>query len=65
MTDTQLYLAIGVPIVFNAAMLLLLQSHVNSRFDNQDRLFSEKLRRVEDILDARLRLIEDKLGISR
>jgi hypothetical protein len=38
MSDIQLYLAIGVPIVFNAAMLLLLKSHVNSRFDNQDKL---------------------------
>jgi len=78
MTDTQLYLAIGVPIVTNAAMLgivvTLLLQHMNARFDAQDKridarfeaqekLFTEKLLRVEQVLDARLRLIEDKLGI--
>lgn len=72
MTDIQLYLAIGVPIVFNAAMILMLQhhvnaleSHVNARFEASEKLFTEKLYRVEQIIDARLRLIEDKLGINR
>lgn len=65
MTDTQLYLAIGVPIVFNAAMILMLQSHMNARLEASDKLFTERLLRVEQIIDARLRLIEDKLGINR
>ena len=74
MTDTQLYLAIGVPILTNAAMLGLMLAYINARFDAQDKrfegrfdaqekLFTEKLLRVEQVLDARLRLIEDKLGI--
>ena len=67
MTDTQLYLAIGVPVVANATMLgvvaMLLLHHMDARFEAQDKLFTEKLRRVEEVLDARLRLIEDKLGI--
>ena len=70
MTDTQLYLAVGVPILTNAAMLGLLLAYMNSRFDGtnerfdaQEKLFTEKLLRVEQVLDARLRLIEDKLGI--
>ena len=63
MTDTQLYLAIGVPIVTNAAMLGLMLAYINARFDAQEKLFTEKLLRVEQVLDARFRLIEDKLGI--
>jgi len=67
MSDTQLYLAIGVPVVMNAIMIGLcfgfLLSHINVRFEAQDKLFTERLRRVEEVLDARLRLIEDKLGI--
>ena len=75
MTDTQLYLAIGLPIILNASMFLLLQASVNKRLDDfretmaqrftaQDQLFTEKLRRVEEVLDARLKLIEDKLKIG-
>jgi len=63
MTDAQLYLAIGVPILTNAAMLGLMLAYINARFDGQEKLFTEKLLRVEQLLDARLRLIEDKLGI--
>jgi len=36
---------------------------VDHRFELQDKLFTEKLLRVEQVLDARLKLIEDKLGI--
>lgn len=46
MTDLQLYLAIGVPVLFNAAALglvaTLLMSHMNSRFDDM-----RDLRRAE------------------
>jgi hypothetical protein len=67
MTDTQLYLAIGVPIVvnilFNGAMLLLVYHALSQRIDDMDKLFSERLRRVEEVFDARLSHIEDKLGI--
>ena len=90
MTDTQLYLAIGVPIVvnilFNGTMAMLLSNHFNARLaalqaefnvrfaalqsefhalmDAQEKLFTEKLLRVEQVVDARLRLIEDRLNIK-
>ena len=63
MTNTQLYLAIGVPILSNGFMLTLLLVHINSRFEAQEKLFTEKLLRVEQVLDARLRLMEEKFGI--
>ena len=40
-----------------------LRVHMDSRFDAQDRLFTEKLRRVEEIVDARLTRIEDHLHL--
>jgi len=79
MTDTQLYLAIGVPIVvnilFNGTMAMLLSNHFNAcltalqsefyaRIEALEKLFTEKLLRVEQVLDARLRLIEDRLNIK-
>ena len=43
--------------------LSLLRSHMDSRFDSQDHLFTEKLRRVEEVMDARLTRIEDHLHL--
>jgi hypothetical protein len=71
MTDTQLYLAIGVPILFNAAMFTLFSGmlnkrmddrfeSVNRRFDDMRDLWRSELHRVEEVLDARLKHIEDE-----
>jgi hypothetical protein len=73
MTDTQLYLAIGVPVVSNAIMLLIFSSMVNSRlsafeaainkrFDDMREIWRTELRRVEDVLDARLKHLEETRG---
>ena len=100
MTNLQLYLAIGIPIVFNfaitATFFLLLNSNINSRFDALRSEFNERfnglrsesnerftavhqrfdginqrfddmrdlwraeLRRVEEVLDARLKHLEGR-----
>lgn len=52
MTDVQLYLSMGVPMLFNGLLFTMLVLHINSRFEAQDKVFSEKLRRVEEVLDA-------------
>ena len=70
MTDTQLYLAIGVPIVSNAIMLMLFstlinariaafENAINKRFDDMRDLWRAELHRVEEVLDARLKHIEE------
>jgi hypothetical protein len=66
-TNEQLYLAIGVPLVFNAAMLgaALLWANakfeaVNKRFDDMRDLWRAELRRVEEVLDARLKHLEER-----
>jgi hypothetical protein len=73
MTNVQLYLAIGLPIFVNAAMFGLLVMYMNARLDSVDRRFDginqrfddmrdlwrAELHRVEEVLDARLKHIED------
>ena len=78
MTDLQLYLAIGIPVLLNAAMFGLLVMHINSqldgmrrefndrfaainqRFDDMRNLWLAELHRVEGILDARLKHLEEE-----
>ncbi len=70
-TNQQLYLAIGLPMLFNATLMgvvaALFMSHINARFDAIDRRFDDmrdlwraELRRVEEVLDARLRHLEER-----
>jgi hypothetical protein len=71
MTNTQLYLAIALPVLLNAAMFGLLLVHMNTRFDDISRHFDARfddlkelwraeLRRVEEVLDARLKHLEER-----
>jgi hypothetical protein len=70
MTNEQLYLAIGLPMVFNSivtvAVYVLLSARigegfaaVNQRFDDMRDLWRAELRRVEEVLDARLKHLEE------
>ena len=83
MTNAQPYLAIGVPILANAALIGLLLAYMNARFDAVNQRFEginqrfdavnqrfddmrdmwrSELHRVEEVLDARLRHIEQERG---
>jgi hypothetical protein len=57
MTDLQLYLAIGVPVIANATMLLILQQSFHRQLDA---LKDDMNRRLGDIIQ-RLDRIERKL----
>jgi hypothetical protein len=70
MTDLQLYLAIGAPIVVNTVLTLTVYAllnrrmtdgfaAINQRFDDMRDLWRAELRRVEEVLDARLKHLED------
>ena len=70
-TNQQLYLAIGIPLilnlVFNGLMFTLLSSRIsqlesaiNQRFDDMRDLWRAELRRVEEVLDARLKHLEER-----
>lgn len=71
MTNEPLNLAIGIPVIFNAtvtlALWLNLRSNMNERFNAIDHRFDDmrdlrraELHRVEEVLDARLRHLEER-----
>jgi len=60
MTNTQLHIAVGVPVLFNAALIGFLMLYISAKFETT----MEAVRRVEGVLDARLKHVEDKLGIK-
>ncbi len=69
MTNLQLYLAMGVPMLFNALLFTVFLIHMNTRFYAIDRRFDDMkdlwradLHRVEEVLDARLKHLEEKRG---
>jgi len=66
-TNQQLYLAIGIPLLFNTALIGLVIGLFKTRFDAIDKRFDDmrdlwraELRRVEEVLDARLKHIEQR-----
>ncbi len=80
MTDNQLYLAIGVPILFNTAFLgiviTLMNRNIDSKFEAMGvrlaaieqrlndlrELWRAELHRVEEILGAGLKHLEEARG---
>ena len=80
MTNQQLYLAIGAPILANAVLMGLLLAYINARFDGLNGRFEginqrfeainqrfddmralwlAELHRVEEVIDARLKHLEE------
>jgi hypothetical protein len=78
MTNQQLYLSIGLPMLFNAGLIGILLAYINARFTAVDRRFDmmersmgkrlddlrdlwrSELHRVEEVLDARLKHLEER-----
>jgi hypothetical protein len=80
-TNEQLYILVGVPMLFNATLIGFVIAYINarigkleSRFDGVDQRFDginkrfddmrdlwrAELRRVEEVLDGRLKHIEER-----
>lgn len=81
MTNEQLYIVIGVPMLFNAVLIGLLVAYINAKFEGVDTRFESinrrfeglnqrfddmrdlwraELRRVEEVIDARLKHLEER-----
>ena len=67
MTNEQLYLAIGIPMLFNAAMIGLFIAYMNAkfrsidqRFDDMRELWRSGLHRVEEVLDRQAKTLEQR-----
>ena len=80
-TNEQLYILVGVPMLFNATLIGFVVAYINARFGRSDARFDSldkrfdaidrrfddmrdlwrsELRRVEEVLDARLKHIEER-----
>ena len=80
-TNEQLYIAVGVPLVFNATLIAFVVAFlsakiekvdakfdlvnarldaIDKRFDDMRDLWRAELRRVEEVLDARLKHLEER-----
>ena len=64
MTNEQLYLAIGLPVIlnvmFNGFMFTLLNSRISQLETSLKDTWRAELRRVEEVLDARLKHLEER-----
>ena len=64
MTNQQLYPIIGVPIVvnilFSGFMFIALNGRITQMETSLKELWRAELRRVEEVLDARLKHIEER-----
>ena len=60
MSNAQLYLAIGVPLLFNALTTSLLLLFIQARLDGMEKVWRSELHRVEEVLDARLKHLEER-----
>lgn len=58
MTDTQLWIAVGAPVLFNGLGFTLLILYMDARFDAIDKRF-ELMEKVW-VLDARLKHLEEE-----
>jgi hypothetical protein len=59
MTNEQLYLAIGVPSIINIGLITLLYLTLSRQIDGLKDIWRAELRRVEEVLDARLKHLEE------
>jgi hypothetical protein len=64
MTNEQLYLAIGVPTLLNAAMMGLLIAYINAKFNGWDDRFQNIDRRFE-MIDRRFDAIDKRFDDMR
>jgi hypothetical protein len=62
MTDAQLYLAIGVPLAFNALGFTLMTLYTQYSLSSLKDVWRAELKRVEEVMDARLKHMEERLG---
>lgn len=53
-------LAVLVGILINNSRLSDLRSHMDARFDDMRQTWQSELRRVEEVLDARLKHLEER-----
>jgi len=56
LTNTQLYVLLVAPLLMNATLTGILMAYINAKND----VLRAELRRVEEVLDARLKHMEER-----
>ncbi|MGI9072532.1 MAG: hypothetical protein ACR2JB_14735 [Bryobacteraceae bacterium] len=62
MTKGQAYLAMGVPSLINVGLITFLYLALSRQVDALKDLWRAELHRFEEVLDVRLKHVEDALG---
>lgn len=63
-TNEQLYIAIGIPMLFNAALLGLVIAYINAKVDKVESKFEGRFEAIDarfDAVDARFEAVEGRL----
>ena len=65
MTNEQLYLIVGAPMLFNAVLIGLLMAYVNSKFEGMAGGLNERFRAIDQRFDALDRRFDDMRDLWR
>ncbi len=65
MTNEQLYLIVGAPVLFNAVLIGLLMAYVNSKFEGMAGGLNERFRAIDQRFDALDRRFDDMRDLWR
>ena len=65
MTNEQLYLIVGAPVLFNAVLIGLLMAYVNSKFEGMAGGLNEPFRAIDQRFDALDRRFDDMRDLWR
>jgi hypothetical protein len=65
MTDQQLYIALGAPILFNGVLLTVMVLCINAKLDGMMNLMNERFKGVDGRLDALSQRFDDLRDLWR
>ena len=61
MTNEQLYLSVGVPLLFNGVIFIILVTSFNARFASLEAHFNTRFAELEKLIDARFEAAHQEL----
>ncbi len=64
-TNVQLYLAIGIPMLFNAALLGVLIMYINARFDGQNESINRRFDGQNESINRRFDAVDQRFDDMR
>jgi hypothetical protein len=65
MTDQQLYIALGAPILFNGVLLTVIVLYINAKLDGMMHLMNERFKGIDARLDGMNQRFDDLRDLWR